>query len=79
MFVDNVLFPRMILPLDSNCILTNETHSDDVVKYCDTNDDGKADNRRLASSCAAVGRPEPQDLQNAGPVSAIGQDTAESR
>ncbi len=45
-FVDHVLFPRMILPIDKNCILTNETHSDDVVQYCDTNDDGMADKRR---------------------------------
>jgi mono/diheme cytochrome c family protein len=55
-FADNVLFPRMILPLDGNCILTNETHSDDVVKYCDTNDDGKADKRDIFYSGVGVGR-----------------------
>ena len=55
-FVDNVLFPRMILPIDRNCILTNETHSDDVVKYCDTNDDGKADKRDVFYTGVGVGR-----------------------
>ena len=29
-FADNLVFPRMILPLDKG-ILTNETHSDDVL------------------------------------------------
>ena len=55
-FVDKVLFPRMILPLDHNCILTNETHSDDVVKYCDGNDDGVADKREIFYSGVGVGR-----------------------
>ena len=55
-FVDNVLFPRMILPIDRHCILTNETHSDDVVKYCDTNDDGKADKRDVFYTGVGVGR-----------------------
>ena len=55
-FVDHVLFPRMILPLDNNCILTNPTHSDDVIKYCDTNDDGVADKREIFYSGVGVGR-----------------------
>lgn len=55
-FVDRVLFPRMILPIDKNCILTNETHSDDVVKYCDTNDDGVSDQRSIFYSGVGVGR-----------------------
>ena len=55
-FVDRVLFPRMILPIDRNCILTNETHSDDVVKYCDTNDDGVSDQRSIFYSGVGVGR-----------------------
>jgi mono/diheme cytochrome c family protein len=55
-FVDRVLFPRMILPIDGNCILTNETHSDDVVKYCDTNDDGVADKRDVFYTGVGVGR-----------------------
>ena len=46
----------MILPIDKNCILTNETHSDDVVKYCDTNDDGKADKRDVFYTGVGVGR-----------------------
>ncbi len=55
-FVDHVLFPRMILPIDKNCILTNETHSDDVVKYCDSNDDGVADKRDVFYTGVGVGR-----------------------
>ena len=31
-FVDKLVLPRMILPLDGNSILTNETDSDDIVK-----------------------------------------------
>ena len=46
----------MILPIDNNCILTNETHSDDVVKYCDTNDDGMADKRDVFYTGVGVGR-----------------------
>src|SRR5829696_6968660 len=35
-FADNLMFPRMILPLNKD-ILTNETHSDDVLRLTDTN------------------------------------------
>ena len=37
--------PRTIVPLDGNSILTNETASDDVIKWTDTNNDGVADKR----------------------------------
>src|SRR6185503_15608155 len=42
-FADHLVFPRMILPVDKNCIQTNETHSDDLLELCDTDNDGVAD------------------------------------
>jgi mono/diheme cytochrome c family protein/glucose/arabinose dehydrogenase len=45
-FADNLVLPRMILPLDRG-ILTNETRSDDVVRLVDTDGDGRADRREL--------------------------------
>jgi mono/diheme cytochrome c family protein len=44
-FVDHVVAPRMILPLQDGVILTSETDSDDIVKWTDTNGDGVADKR----------------------------------
>jgi mono/diheme cytochrome c family protein/glucose/arabinose dehydrogenase len=46
-FVDHVVAPRMILPLQDGVILTSETDSDDVVKWTDTNADGVADKREV--------------------------------
>ena len=46
-FVDNVVAPRMILPLQDGVILTSETDSDDIVKWTDTNGDGVADKREV--------------------------------
>lgn len=54
-FVDNLVLPRMVLPLDGNSILTNETETHDVVKWTDTNGDGVADKRELWYT--GVGRP----------------------
>ena len=55
-FADNLLFPRMILPLDKD-ILTNETHSDDVLRLTDTNGDGVADSARCSTQAwARAGR-----------------------
>ena len=44
-FVDHLVAPRMILPLQDGVILTSETDSDDLVKWTDTNGDGVADKR----------------------------------
>ena len=44
-FVDKLVAPRMILPLQDGVILTSETDSDDLVKWTDTNGDGVADKR----------------------------------
>lgn len=46
-FVDNVVAPRMILPLQDGVILTSETDSDDIVKWTDSNGDGVADKREV--------------------------------
>jgi mono/diheme cytochrome c family protein len=54
-FADNLLFPRMILPLDKG-IVTNETHSDDVVLLMDTNGDGVADRRQVFYTGVGAGR-----------------------
>ena len=49
-FVDHLVAPRMILPLQDGVILTSETDSDDLVKWSDTNDDGVADKREVVFS-----------------------------
>ncbi len=54
-FVDHLLLPRMLLPLDKG-ILVNETHSDDLVLYTDTNGDGVADERQVFFTGIGSGR-----------------------
>jgi mono/diheme cytochrome c family protein len=49
-FVDRLVAPRMILPLQDGVILTSETDSDDLVKWTDTNGDGVADKREVVFS-----------------------------
>jgi mono/diheme cytochrome c family protein len=46
-FVDNLIFPRFVLPYAKDCILTMESDADNVYKYTDTNGDGKADKKEL--------------------------------
>lgn len=46
-FVDKLVFPRFVLPLGANTILTMETNADEVWKYTDTNGDGVADKKEL--------------------------------
>jgi putative heme-binding domain-containing protein len=45
-FVDNMVLPRMILPLDDR-ILINETYTNDYYSYRDTDGDGVADEKEL--------------------------------
>ena len=45
-FADGLILPRMVLPLDKG-LLVNETRSDDIVLYTDTNGDGVADSRKV--------------------------------
>ena len=46
-FVDNLVFPRFLLPFGPNALLTKESHSQEVWKYTDTNGDGVADKKEL--------------------------------
>ena len=46
-FLDNLIFPRFVLPYGKDCILTMESDADNVYKYTDTNGDGKADKKEL--------------------------------
>jgi mono/diheme cytochrome c family protein len=46
-FADKLVLPRAVLPLDGDSILTNETHTDNLVKLTDTNGDGIADRREI--------------------------------
>lgn len=45
--VDNLIFPRFVLPYGKDCILSMESDADNVYKYTDTNGDGKADKKEL--------------------------------
>ena len=63
-FVDNMVLPRMVLPLDHDSILTNETDTDDVVKYTDTNGDGVSDTREVFYT--GVGRSGNLEHQQSG-------------
>ncbi|HEY0741092.1 MAG TPA: discoidin domain-containing protein [Chryseosolibacter sp.] len=47
MFVDSLVFPRFVLPVGPNSILTMESNADVVYKYTDTNKDGKADKKEF--------------------------------
>jgi mono/diheme cytochrome c family protein/glucose/arabinose dehydrogenase len=46
-FVDHLLFPRFVMPLGANSVLTMETNADEVWKYTDTDSDGVADKKEL--------------------------------
>ena len=65
-FVDKLVLPRTVVPLDGNSILTNETASDDVVKYTDTNNDGVADKREHFYSGIGIGRDGNLEHEQAG-------------
>ncbi len=56
-FVDNLLLPRMILPLKDS-VLIQETDTGDVYEYRDTNNDGVSDEKKLFFSF------EPRSGQN---------------
>lgn len=46
-FLDNLLLPRMILPLGPGQLLVNETDTQDIYLHEDTNGDGVADKKTL--------------------------------
>lgn len=47
MFVDSLVFPRFVLPVGPNSILTMESNADNVYKYTDTDNDGRADKKEF--------------------------------
>lgn len=46
-FVDNLIFPRFVLPYGKDCVLAMESDADNVYKYTDTTGDGKADKKEF--------------------------------
>lgn len=46
-FIDKLILPRMILPLDKGALLVNETDTLDIHLYRDTDGDGVADEKKL--------------------------------
>lgn len=46
-FVDSLVFPRFVLPVGPNAILTMESNADVVYKFTDTNNDGRADKKEV--------------------------------
>jgi mono/diheme cytochrome c family protein len=46
-FVDNLVFPRFVMPFGKDSILTAESDHDEVWKFTDTDGDGKADKQEL--------------------------------
>ena len=49
-FIDNLVFPRFIQPLEAGAILTKESNADELWKYTDTNGDGVADRKELVDT-----------------------------
>ena len=49
-FVDKLVFPRFVMPIGANSILTMETDADEVWRYTDTNNDGVADKKEFFAS-----------------------------
>ncbi len=47
MFVDSLIFPRFVLPVGPNSVLTMESNADIVYKYTDTDNDGRADKKEF--------------------------------
>lgn len=46
-FVDNLVFPRFVLPFGTNSILSMESNEDEVYRFTDTDGDGVADEKTL--------------------------------
>tara|TARA_R110001592_G_C13193089_1_gene753792 strand:- start:287 stop:2866 length:2580 start_codon:yes stop_codon:yes gene_type:complete len=49
-FLDSLVFPRFVVPFGPGTILSMESNEDEVYKYTDTNNDGKADKKELFAS-----------------------------
>jgi mono/diheme cytochrome c family protein len=46
-FVDNMIFPRFVMPFGANAVLSKESNADELYKFTDTNGDGTADKKEL--------------------------------
>ena len=46
-FVDNMVFPRFVMPFGPNAILAKDSNADELWKYTDTNGDSVADRKEL--------------------------------
>lgn len=46
-FIDKMVVPRFVLPLDGHSVLSMESNVDEVFKYTDTDGDGVADRKEL--------------------------------
>jgi mono/diheme cytochrome c family protein len=51
-FIDNLVLPRFVLPLDKGSVLTMETNANDIFKYTDANGDGVAEKKEVFFSGA---------------------------
>ena len=63
LFVDSLVFPRFVLPYGPNSILTMNSNEDNVYKFTDTNNDGKADSKEFFTD--NFGRPGNVEHQQA--------------
>jgi mono/diheme cytochrome c family protein/glucose/arabinose dehydrogenase len=46
-FVDNMIFPRFVMPFGANAVLSKESNADELWKYTDTDGDSVADAKEL--------------------------------
>lgn len=46
-FVDNMIFPRFVMPFGKDAVLAKESNADELYKYIDTDGDGTADRKEL--------------------------------
>src|SRR5688500_4957338 len=63
-FVEGLSFPRWVMPIGANAILTNEATGDETWKFTDTNNDGKADKKELFAT--GFGRMTNVEFQQSG-------------
>ena len=63
-FVDNLVFPRFVMPFGPNAILAKESNVDELYKFTDTNGDSKADKKELFAT--GMGRIMNVEHQEAG-------------
>ena len=63
-FVDKLIFPRWVMPLGANSVLTMESNADEVWKFTDTDNDGVAEKKEFFA--AGFGRLTNVELQQSG-------------